>query len=115
MRILLLGCGGNAGINFVKSIKMSCENAFIYGIDTNKYNVHLSNCDKYEAVYFQNTNDKIAYINKIAKDNNIEFIHAQPDPEVQFLLENQDSFPGLVFPLSKKIMRFVQIRKFFNH
>ncbi len=102
MRILLLGCGGNAGINFVKSVKKKLADAYIYGIDTNIYNVHLSNCDKYEVVNFQNTLDKIAYIKNIVKTNNIQFIHAQPDPEVKFLLENQDSFPGLVFPLLKR-------------
>jgi hypothetical protein len=102
MRILLLGCGGNAGINFVKSIKKNCSNAYIYGLDTNKYNVHLSNCDKFEVLNFQNVLDKIAYIKEIVKSNNIQFIHAQPDPEVTFLLENQECFTGLVFPLLKR-------------
>ena len=43
--ILLLGCGGNAGINFTKSIKLADSNIKIYGIDIDKYNLVSSNAD----------------------------------------------------------------------
>ena len=102
MRILLLGCGGNAGINFVKSLRMGHEDVFVYGLDTNKYTAYLANCDEYEVVNFENTQEKIAYLKNIVNKNDIQFIHAQPDPEVKFLLDNQISFPRIVFPLSEK-------------
>ena len=100
MRMLLLGCGGNAGINFVKSIKQGSKETFVYGLDTNKYNVYLSNCDVKEVKTFRNDEEKVAFILELVKKNNIQFIHAQPDPEVSFLIRNRDKFKKYVIEYS---------------
>jgi len=84
--ILILGCGGNASINFVRSLKMSKSADYyrIYGTDTNWYYLEASNVDV-KIPYNKNV-AKIEFILSIISEHKIDFIHAQPDPEVEFLL-----------------------------
>jgi carbamoyl-phosphate synthase large subunit len=89
-KILLLGCGGNAGINFVKSIKHADPKIEIYGIDIDKYNLISSNADHKFLIPKNDDNiTKINFINNIIQKYNIDCIHAQPDIEVKFLCENR--------------------------
>lgn len=97
MNILLLGCGGNAGINFIKSLKMADSNLKIIGLDLDKYNLISSNCDEKILLTFKNKEEKIDKINKLIKDKNIDLIHAQPDPEVRFLCENINNLKCSIF------------------
>ena len=39
--ILLLGAGGNAGINFTKSIKLASPGTKIIGVDLDRYNNYV--------------------------------------------------------------------------
>lgn len=96
INILLLGCGGNAGINFVKSLKKSKNIRYkIIGIDIDLYNLKSSNSDV--KIFFNQKSNKLNFIKKVIKKYGIKFIHAQPDPEVKFLLENKKHFKDLIF------------------
>lgn len=99
MNILLLGCGGNAGINFVKSLKKYSSRSYtVYGIDMNPYYLTASNADiKISQPKFNNEYEKINFLEKIIDENKINFIHAQPDPEVEFLLRNKKYFSNVLF------------------
>lgn len=99
MNILLLGCGGNAGINFTKCLKnYSTHNFTVYGMDTNKYYLYTSNADVLiPSPEFKDSAEKLNFIKSIVLEKNIDFIHAQPDPEVKFLLENKSHFEGKLF------------------
>jgi len=44
-KILLIGCGGSAGFNFVESLRMSDEDFLIVGTDISREHLELSNCD----------------------------------------------------------------------
>jgi carbamoyl-phosphate synthase large subunit len=91
MRILLLGAGGNAGINFVKSLKMKDPTTIIIGVDTNRFNLAACNSDIKELLSFSDEKEKIHKLNKIIDEHGVDFVHAQPDQEVRFLCKNRDS------------------------
>lgn len=95
--IMLLGAGGNAGINFTKSIKLGNPNTKIVGIDLDKYNLISSNCDYKILLSFKSIEDKINQLNHIINTYKVDFIHAQPDPEVKFLCEYGDKLDAKVF------------------
>lgn len=86
INLLLIGCGGAAGFNFVESLHMQKDTNFnIIGTDCNPYHLELSNCDKtYLVPSCSETLSYIKKIHKIIKDEKIEFIHMQPDVEVEF-------------------------------
>lgn len=97
--ILILGSGGNAGINFVKSLqheqktnpKTSIWNLF--GTDTDEYFINLACCPS----FIINRSTKEKQIDDLINEHNIHFIHAQPDAEVQFILSNP-KYKDLIFP-----------------
>jgi carbamoyl-phosphate synthase large subunit len=86
-RILVLGVGGSAGINFVRSLRLSGEQLYIVGTDINKYHLVLlqDTLDRRYVVPACTDKNYIRVINNIIKDENIEFVHAQPDIEVENL------------------------------
>lgn len=95
MKILLLGAGGNAGINFTKCLKMSTSEISVVGIDINKFYLDSSNADFKE--FLHPDKDKLAQIKRICEKHHIDMIHAQPDPEVRWLLEHKEDFPNIIF------------------
>tara|TARA_B100001939_G_C16922907_1_gene610219 strand:+ start:231 stop:1259 length:1029 start_codon:yes stop_codon:yes gene_type:complete len=89
--ILVLGSGGNASRNYVKSLKLD-EEGFIgnvIGADIDPNAEFFSNTDKF---YLINLKSKIDDIKNIIISEKIDYIHAQPDSEVLFLAENMDFF-----------------------
>jgi len=95
--ILLLGCGGNAGINFVKSLKKSGEDFKIIGCDLDNYNLISSNADVKHLLQFDSVEEKTEKILDIIETEQIDFIHAQPDPEVRYLAMNNDKLGKYTF------------------
>ena len=89
INVLLLGCGGNAGINYVKSLRMTSEKYYIVGCDLDVYNLVSSNCDKKILLSIDNMEEKKKNVLKIIKEEKIDYIHPQPDMEVKFLIENK--------------------------
>ena len=88
-RILVTGCGGAASGNFIQSLRMSDEKYYIVGTDTSKYNIHLSRAD---VSYISSPVTDESYLdnlNNIIKKENIDMVHAQPDPEVLHLSRNR--------------------------
>lgn len=91
MNILVLGSGGNAGINFSKSILLSGKYKVI-GCDIDEYFINHSICNKNYLIP-KETESKKKKLLEIIYNENIKFIHAQPDPEVKFLLTNHEFKP----------------------
>ena len=115
MKILLLGCGGNAGINYVKCLRKGVLDSYIVGIDINQYNLQLSNAN---ATYFGEYSDveqKINFINEVIKTHSIEYIHAQPDPEVEFLLNYGHRLHANIFPLDAKVYGLLKDKQKFQN
>lgn len=102
-RILLLGCGGSAGINYIKALRLAKEKFYIVGIDQNKFYLEMSPVNKRYLINKKDGSleDYIKKINKIIKDEKIDFIHAQPDPEVKVLSDFRDKLNAKTFLPSK--------------
>jgi len=98
--IALLGCGGNAGMNFVKSLKMKDQKINIVGFDLDRFNLLSSNSDTKILMSKMEDLEKVDFLNDHIQKLNIDFIHAQPDLEVKFLCEFGHLLKCSVFPHS---------------
>lgn len=90
--VLLLGCGGNAGMNYVRCLKMGDPSIKVYGTDTSVYAAEASNVDKFFIDPGEGYN-KYEFLKNIIDEFDIDFVHAQPDREARFLFRFQDDFP----------------------
>jgi carbamoyl-phosphate synthase large subunit len=85
-----MGAGGNAGLNFVKSIKKKNKEVKIFGVDVDEYNLASSNSDVKILLPEFSEEEKAVFIKNMVEKNNINLIHAQPDKEVLFLIKFRD-------------------------
>jgi len=109
-RILLLGAGGPAGVNFAQCLQRE-EDIEIYGVDTNRYNLNFAKpyCKEVFGVpYCKELIDKLEYYNEIIEKNSIDFVHAQPDPEVLFLAYYRNKIKAKTFLPSFKTIDICQ-------
>lgn len=90
IRIMVMGSGGAAGINFIECLRMSKTDYHIVGCDINKWHLELPQIDTAYIVPHALDSKYIDIINEIIEREKIEFIHAQPDIEVEILSENRE-------------------------
>ena len=95
--ILLLGAGGNAGINFTKCLHMSKHN--VIGVDLNDYYLNSSNSNIKLHIDFSRKTEEIL---SIIKNYKIDLVHAQPDVEVKYLLSTSE-LKNYIFPHNLEI------------
>jgi carbamoyl-phosphate synthase large subunit len=107
-RILVTGAGGPAGINFVKSIQLAPEKIFIVGTEANEYFLHLATTEKKYGVPKAVESGYIDSLNEIIKKERVEFLHAQPDVEVEVISECREKLETNVFLPSKKAVQACQ-------
>ncbi|NOX71619.1 MAG: ATP-grasp domain-containing protein [Candidatus Micrarchaeota archaeon] len=108
-KILVTGCGGPAGVNFIRSLRYSGENMFIAGIDTNKYHLEFPDVDKrYLSTVGNKDPSYIEKLNEIISRDGIELVHPQPDTEVRFISENREKLDAKTFLPSKDAIRICQ-------
>ena len=89
MNIILLGCDGNAGANYIKCVRKAYPDAFIVGTGLNKYHLQHSDVDVAINLSGYESIEKLDLILKTIDQFNIDFIHAQPEQEVRWLIINQ--------------------------
>lgn len=106
-KILLLGAGGAAAQNFIRSLRLQYKKGDLYvvGTDVNKYQLARSDCDSKYLVSPCNNSNYINTLNKIIKKEKVQGIHAQPDIEVECISENREKLGGKVFLPSKSAIR----------
>jgi carbamoyl-phosphate synthase large subunit len=110
-RILVLGAGGSAGINFIDGLRMAPENLYIVGSDINKWHIELPDVDK-RYILPRCTDEKyVDKLNRLIELEKIQFVHAQPDPEVKTISENREKINALTFLPSKKTISICQDKK----
>jgi len=107
-RILVTGAGGPAGINFVKSLRVSPEKIVIIGTENNESIIHLSCAEKNYLVPKATDPGYIDSLNKTIIKEKVEFVHAQPDIEVVVISENREKLKANVFLPSKETVRICQ-------
>jgi biotin carboxylase len=107
-RILCTGAGGPAGINFVMSLRLAPEKMFIVGTEANEHYLHLASTEKKYRVPRATDPRYIDSLNEIIRKEKVEFLHAQPDVEVEAVSENREKIRANVFLPSKAAVKACQ-------
>ena len=107
-RILCTGAGGPAGINFVMSLRLAPEKMFIAGTEANEYYLHLAPTKKRYLVPRAKEPSFVDRLNEIIRKEKIDFLHAQPDVEVEVVSEKREKIEANVFLPSKKAVKACQ-------
>ena len=107
-RILCTGAGGPAGINFTTSLRLAPEKMYIVGTEASEHYLHLATTDQKYKVPRAHDANYIDTLNKIIKKEKIEFLHAQPDVEVEAVSENREKIHANMFLPSKATVKACQ-------
>lgn len=107
-RIVVTGAGGPAGINFIMSLRIAPEKLSIVGTEANQYFIHLSPADKKYLVPKAKDSGYIDRLNEIIRKENADFLHAQPDVEVEVVSENREKLEANTFLPSKSAVKTCQ-------
>ncbi len=107
-RIMVTGSGGPAGINFVMSLRIAPEKMFVVGTEANSHFVYLAPTDRKYLVPKATEHLYIDKLNELTEKEKIEFLHPQPDIEVQVVSENREKLKAKTFLPSKKAVKACQ-------
>jgi len=107
-RIMCTGAGGPAGINFTLSLRVAPEEMFLVGTEANEHYLHLARTDKQYPIPRAKETGYIDRLNEIIRKEKIDFLHAQPDVEVEVVSENREKIEANVFLPSKKAVKTCQ-------
>ena len=107
-RILCTGAGGPAGINFVMSLLLAPEKIVVVGSEANENYIHLAPTEKKYLVPRALDPKYIDSLNEIIREEKIEFLHAQPDVEVEAVSENREKIHANTFLPSKAAVKACQ-------
>jgi len=108
MRVLVLGAGGPAGVNFCKSLLL--KNITLVGTDTNKYHVSMARPYTWETFLIPHRTDadRINRINELIEKYGIEFVHPQSTVEVRFISEHRDKIKAKTFLPKRETIEICQ-------
>jgi biotin carboxylase len=107
-RILTTGAGGPAGINFVMSLRIVTEKMFIAGTEASPYFLYLAPTEKKYLIPKAEESGYIDKLNEIIRKEKIDFLHAQPDVEVEVVSEKREKIGANVFLPSKRAVKACQ-------
>ena len=107
-RVLCTGAGGPAGINFVKSLAVAPEKLCIIGTEANEHFLHTMSTDTKYLVPKAKASGYIDCLNEIICKEKIDFLHAQPDVEVEIVSEHREKLEAPMFLPSKQAVRTCQ-------
>lgn len=103
-RVLITGAGGIAGVNFTRAISLN-KNLELFGTENNEYHT-IFNPIKILKITNANDPNYINQLNEIIKSNQISFLHPQPTPEIQKIVQNIDKISTKTFlPSSDVVLR----------
>lgn len=94
---MLLGAGGNAGLNYAKCLELVPGRYRVVGCDRDRFNLAAARCAAKYLLPESAHEAKIDALNRIIADEGVAFVHAQPDPEVRFLAEHGAALRARVF------------------
>lgn len=115
-RILVTGAGGSAAYNYIESLRHNPakEEFFIVGTDISRYHIELSDLDKRYIVPKCEAPDYLEKLNKIIELEKIDFLHCQPDQDVNFFAKNKDRIKTKLFLPDPKTVDICQNKMAFN-
>lgn len=96
-RILITGAGGSAAYNFYDALKLARTDLYVVGVDARPQHLELIDVDKRYIVPPVSDPTYIDTLNKIIEIEKIEFVHPQPDVEVNFLSQHKDKINAKLF------------------
>jgi biotin carboxylase len=100
--ILCTGAGGPAGINFVKSLLIAPETLNVVGTEASEHFQYLMPTKTKYRVPLAKDPAYIDHLNEIIRKEKIDFLHAQPDVEVEVISENREKLDAPVYLPSKQ-------------
>jgi carbamoyl-phosphate synthase large subunit len=107
-RVLCTGAGGPAGINFVKSLAVAPEKLCVVGTEANGHFLHTMPTVAKYLVPRAKDSGYIDCLNEIICKEKIDFLHAQPDVEVEIVSEYREKLEAPIFLPSKQAVRACQ-------
>src|SRR3989344_2899866 len=95
--ILICAAGGTPATNFVRSLRLTEEEYFLVGVDSDKYNLQRAETDV--KLLIPNADDPlyIKVLNKIITQYKIELIHIQNDIELEVLSRVREKLKAKLF------------------
>jgi len=87
---MVTGAGGSAAIGFCRSLRSAETDYEIIGLDCDKYHLCLADADFKYLIPKAESHEYIPFINYIAEQHRADFLHSQPDPEIEVLSENRE-------------------------
>ena len=107
-RIMCTGAGGPAGINFTMSLRIAPEKLFVVGTEANAHFLHLASTNVKYLVPRAKDPSYVDRLNVVIRKEKIEFLHPQPDVEVETVSENREKIEAKVFLPSKSAVKACQ-------
>ncbi len=107
-KILVTGAGGSASHNFIESLRISGERFYIIGADVKKYHIELSDVDERVIIPMVSDKNYLKTLNRLIVDKQIDFVHAQPDPEVLLLSSARDKIKTKLFLPNRETIEICQ-------
>ena len=90
IRVMVGGAGGAAAVGFCRSLRRADERYELIGLDCDKYHLQLAETDSRYLVPPASDPDYLPVLNWIARHHDADFLHCQPDPEVEFISAHRD-------------------------
>jgi hypothetical protein len=89
MRIMVLGAGGPAADNYIKSLRLADPDVYVLGVDTHPLMLELSCASETVCIDTTPADEEhhLGTLLDLAKQHGISMIHAQPDQEALFLAQ----------------------------
>lgn len=102
-KILVTGAGGTAGVNFTRAVKLD-DSIQVTGTELNKYHEIFANDIDIVSVPPANDTSYIQKINNIVEKYGISFIHPQPTPELQAIVQHKNELKAKTFLPEKEVV-----------
>lgn len=107
-RVMVTGSGGTPSTNFVRSLRESGEPFYLIGTDADKFSLMRSETDERHLVPLANDPEYIDILNDVISDTRAEFVHAQPDQEVEVLSKNRNKLRAMTFLPAERTVEILQ-------
>lgn len=104
----MTGAGGSAAANFVRSLRLADEEFHVVGVDVSPYHLELSPVDARYLVPRAADPEYLGALNYLVDREQIDFVHAQPDPEALMLAARRDELRAATFLPSATTMALCQ-------
>ena len=112
MRVMVTGAGGPAGIGVTRSLKVAGHE--VVGVDCDKWALHFAETSRKHLVPRADDPRYISTINVLIDEEKVDFLHAQPDPEVAVISEGRYVLKAMTMLPSPEVVVICQDKMMTN-